>query len=46
MHLALAEGRDRGCDISTLQATTLGYPVYARLGYRDVGALQMWERRS
>jgi ribosomal protein S18 acetylase RimI-like enzyme len=46
MHLALAEGRERGCDISTLQATTLGYPVYARLGYRDVGALQMWERRS
>ena len=45
MHLALAEGRDRGCDISTLQATTLGYPVYSRLGYRDVGELQMWERR-
>jgi GNAT superfamily N-acetyltransferase len=45
MHVALAEGRERGCDISTLQATSLGRPVYERLGYRDLGALQMWERR-
>lgn len=45
MQVALAEGRERGCDISTLQATTLGRPIYERLGYRDIGALQMWERR-
>jgi GNAT superfamily N-acetyltransferase len=45
MHLALAAGRERGCDISTLQATSLGRPVYERLGYQDLGALQMWERR-
>jgi GNAT superfamily N-acetyltransferase len=46
MHAALAEGRERGCDISTLEATKLGRPVYERLGYRDLGALQMWERRT
>ena len=23
----------------------MGYPLYAKLGYRDLGALQMWERR-
>ena len=45
MRVALAAGRERGCDISTLQATKLGRPVYERLGYRDVGTLQMWERR-
>jgi GNAT superfamily N-acetyltransferase len=45
MHLALAEGRERGCDVSTLQATRLGAPIYERLGYRDIGTLQMWERR-
>jgi GNAT superfamily N-acetyltransferase len=45
MHVALEEGRERGCDISTLQATKLGQPVYERLGYRDLGTLEMWERR-
>jgi ribosomal protein S18 acetylase RimI-like enzyme len=45
MSIALAAGRDLGSDISTLQATKLGRPVYERLGYRDVGTLQMWERR-
>jgi GNAT superfamily N-acetyltransferase len=44
-HLALAEGRERGCTTTTLQATKLGAPVYARLGYRDIGELQMWELR-
>jgi GNAT superfamily N-acetyltransferase len=46
MHVALAEARDRGLRTSSLQATTLGYPVYERLGYRAVCALQMWERRK
>jgi GNAT superfamily N-acetyltransferase len=46
MAIGLAAGRDRGCDISTLQATKLGRPVYDRLGYRDAGTLQMWERRK
>jgi GNAT superfamily N-acetyltransferase len=42
---ALADGRARGCDVSTLQATALGRPVYERLGYRPLGDIQMWERR-
>jgi GNAT superfamily N-acetyltransferase len=42
---ALHEARDRGATTTSLQATKMGYPVYARLGYRDLGALQMWERR-
>ena len=46
MHVALEDGRERGCDISTLQATKLGRPVYEALGYRDVGTLEMWERRK
>jgi ribosomal protein S18 acetylase RimI-like enzyme len=45
MRRALAEARRRGCDVSTLQATTLGRPVYERLGYRSLGTIEMWERR-
>jgi GNAT superfamily N-acetyltransferase len=45
MHRALWDAREAGCDMSSLQATKLGEPVYARLGYRSHGALQMWERR-
>jgi GNAT superfamily N-acetyltransferase len=45
LHRALWHAREGGCDLSTLQATKLGEPVYARLGYRRHGALQMWERR-
>lgn len=45
MRRALADGRDRGCEVSTLQATKLGRPVYERLGYRAFGEIQMWERR-
>jgi ribosomal protein S18 acetylase RimI-like enzyme len=44
-HQALADGRERGCRTTTLQATKLGAPVYTRLGYRDIGELQMWELR-
>ena len=43
---AIAEARDRGVETTTLQATKLGYPVYERIGYRDYGVLQMWERRK
>ena len=45
MAAALVEARDRGCEISTLQATKMGEPVYARLGYKRFGAIQMWEKR-
>ncbi|MEA2424734.1 MAG: hypothetical protein QOH13_1144 [Thermoleophilaceae bacterium] len=42
---ALVDARERGCDISTLQATKAGAPVYERLGYRSFGAIGMWEKR-
>jgi GNAT superfamily N-acetyltransferase len=45
MHRALWDAREEGCDLSTLQATKLGEPIYARLGYKSHGALQMWEKR-
>ncbi|MGH2924049.1 MAG: GNAT family N-acetyltransferase [Solirubrobacterales bacterium] len=43
---ALADAREAGLRTTTLQATKLGYPIYARLGYRDFGVVQMWERRA
>lgn len=42
---ALADARERGCTTTTLVATRMGQPVYARLGYEDLGRLQLWERR-
>jgi GNAT superfamily N-acetyltransferase len=45
MTQALLDARERGCQTSTLQATKMGQPVYERMGYRDLGPLQMWERR-
>lgn len=43
---ALLDARDAGLETTTLQSTKLGNPVYAKLGYRDFGAVQMWERRK
>jgi GNAT superfamily N-acetyltransferase len=45
LRFALREARDRGLTSTTLEATTAGAPVYVRLGYRDLGVIQMWERR-
>jgi GNAT superfamily N-acetyltransferase len=45
MARAVAEAGGRGRRTTTLVATKLGRPVYDKLGYRDFGALQMWERR-
>ena len=42
---ALADARERGCTVSTLQATKMGVSVYERLGFRTFGRLEMWERR-
>jgi GNAT superfamily N-acetyltransferase len=46
MRQALVDARDRGCGTSSLQATKAGFPVYRRLGYRDAGAIEMWEWRD
>ena len=46
MARALAEAAEHGIETTTLQSTKLGYPVYEKLGYRDRGELQMWERRK
>jgi GNAT superfamily N-acetyltransferase len=43
---ALEHERERGKKASTLIATKLGRPVYEKLGYRDAGGLEMWERRK
>jgi GNAT superfamily N-acetyltransferase len=45
MTRALLDARQAGCTTTSLQATRAGEPVYLRLGYRDLGRLQMWERR-
>jgi GNAT superfamily N-acetyltransferase len=43
----LQEARKLGYRISILQASTLGYPVYRRLGFQDYGKLNfyLWENR-
>jgi GNAT superfamily N-acetyltransferase len=45
LHRALLDAREAGCETSTLQSSAMGRSVYARLGYEDLGALQMWEHR-
>ncbi len=45
MHRAIFDAQQRGCATTTLQATKLGRPVYERVGYRDFGAIGMWELR-
>ena len=44
--VALLQAAGRGAVTTTLQATSKGAPLYARLGYRDLGAMCMWERRA
>jgi GNAT superfamily N-acetyltransferase len=43
---ALLEARARGCETSSLQASPMGEPVYARLGYARSFRLHMYERRD
>ena len=45
MKRALVDARERGCTTTTLVATKMGEPIYERLGYRGLGAIEMWERR-
>jgi GNAT superfamily N-acetyltransferase len=46
MRRSLADAHQRGRKTSTLQATKMGQPVYERIGYRSIGAVEMWERRK
>lgn len=42
---ALAGARERGRTSASLQATRAGAPLYERLGFRDLGFIEMWELR-
>jgi ribosomal protein S18 acetylase RimI-like enzyme len=46
MTAALHDARAAGCKSASLQSTAMGKPVYTRLGFRDFGAIQMWEKRN
>lgn len=47
MTAALGHARDEGCATTTLQATKHGAPLYALMGYADLGvAANLWERRT
>ena len=46
MRQSLRDAMGRGCLTTTLEATKLGLPVYERLGYRSLGTLEMWEKRT
>jgi len=42
---ALARARDEGATSTTLEASAMGAPIYAAMGYRVLGEMGMWERR-
>jgi GNAT superfamily N-acetyltransferase len=43
---ALADAAERGSASAALISTKLGYPVYRRLGFEEIGNFQMWERQA
>jgi GNAT superfamily N-acetyltransferase len=45
-YVLLARARERGVRTTTLQASSMGRPVYLALGYRSFGPMDMWERRA
>ncbi len=45
MSRALVRAREEGAVTTTLEASAMGYPIYARMGYVDYGACGMWESR-
>ena len=46
MAVALAEARERGFVTSSLQASAMGEPIYAHLGYVGYFRLHLYERRG
>lgn len=42
---ALTDARERGMTTASLQASRAGASIYERLGFRDLGFLEMWELR-
>jgi ribosomal protein S18 acetylase RimI-like enzyme len=46
MAAALRRAQGRGMTSTSLQASPSGATVYARLGYRELGRMPMWERRG
>jgi len=42
---ALAGAREAGLASASLQASQAGAPIYERLGFRDLGFVEMWELR-
>jgi GNAT superfamily N-acetyltransferase len=42
----LAAAAGRGARTASLQASRAGAPVYERLGFADVGFIELWERRE
>jgi GNAT superfamily N-acetyltransferase len=45
MSAVLLEARRRGCTTASLQASSMGYPIYRKLGFRDLGETALWELR-
>ncbi|HVW18370.1 MAG TPA: GNAT family N-acetyltransferase [Solirubrobacteraceae bacterium] len=43
---ALRAARELGCESTTLEASAMGEPLYAALGYRPLGRYAFWERRD
>jgi GNAT superfamily N-acetyltransferase len=41
----LEQAREAGMATASLQATKAGTPIYERLGFRDLGFIEMWELR-
>jgi GNAT superfamily N-acetyltransferase len=46
LYAALVEARERGCATSSLQASSMGYPIYERLGYQAPYRYRLYERRK